>query len=914
MTAKLDPKNAMTKEQVEALIRTIHMDWDFSNWVLHDGMRMRPNGVQLGDTDQWFFALEFTDGMYSQPKFCELEVLPWAFRHVFNRSLQLADLVQIKEAVFDRTAGIEAAFVDMRELFKPEHLEIFPEQVRAWMPECGHLQDDSGMQFYIDEPPRYDAQGGLSATAMAPTGQRVECLLTEHIEALNIDLSKWDWKFSKKDILARSLGDYELGESKQIRHDLYAYALKRKGVNYTFYRRLLNDSLLHLFTAHGQVTTHRLKGADQTEETVVTIEPMFASFIDELSHIEMQQSGAAKNSGLNQVAPFFLRAEGFIPAWAMNLDRLNAWMLSACTPQIAALARQYCFVQLDHVPEEGTGRLIPMLGMTYKQGLSEQAEVKNPLARWAIRSAMTSYASMEEAWTLMQAKLTQMVQLAEAFVAFCELFGDLDELWKKDAARQLLPCHRYALSDTTGMQLVLEHLVEQPVSHTPYAVDTICLVQPMEEVLTTWIEKFHARVKQGMPVPNRRFVRRIRLSRPNKGHHIFAQSPHDSSLKGTWKYVSRQKKTMALVSGSVGIDLPALHPHEGGALSNANWKLSFEFLIDGAWFRWDTTKWKDPSRLNTHHYEANMQKLVDSMNALLSSQYAQPLDDFKRDGVCKVRALVAANKSTGNSRSPGLLFYVDGPSARPLNDYHFRPLTQWAMFWELGSVSTEEGFNRAMASVCRRLPRIRKTLMRIHNLLGDIGTDARIAALKKLTNAAFETVVDRSVLGFVTGVMASPSEIHHIDYWEHPISGSAENRLERWCDLVERNRARSKPEITPAFVNSTRFSEDSVWVGEWAGKATQGKWAYEFVDAKPHVALDIEYEIGIPSLDMTFSSNVNSIAHWKMKSKLMVDSESLYGNSQGLSVRIGMGLPIYAIVDDSASCEIIESIDSEIFA
>lgn len=932
---RLDPQGAMTKAHIDTLIRAFQRDGDFPIRVANEGYQIEPSPIQLGNTDQWFLAFEFTSKSHAPSDtatpFCQADALPWKFRKIIPTAVSVAQLDGIKESLLTRFDGFDRVMVPLMEAFTLEDLYLFPEQVRAWMPACGYLQDDTGMQFYPWDAPTYDSQGYPAGSGLIQPGQLVEDAIFEATKPLVfVDAHEWV-NHDDEHQFSEALLEYQMGPAQQIRPGVHAYALQGKHQNLALMRQVHKLSSLIVFSVHGSVHTRRIGTANDSKDTAVVLTPMISKSVFAAREVEsaMQMDWNQLHGEDGGVAPLFLRSQFALADTSINLGQLQVGLQDACAQQIGELAGHGFSVQVESIPEVGTGLVVPMVSMVYNPAPTTGTKIATTatLARWGLRSVLPINLHQDDIATFMRATLDRMVQIAPAFVAWSEVFGSLDADWKLQSIRGLLPKHRRVLCDTSGIELVLHDLSVPNAAPTPYAVDTICVGQPMEVRMTQWVESFHANVKAALPLPSRRFVDQIRHNIPNKSRHAFQIGYSGHAVTGTWKYVSRQRRTKVLVTGTFSVDLPTLNPHEGNYAYGGSWRHPFEFLIDGAWFRWDTTKWKSPEEIAIPGLAGDLQwqqalaasqakarNLAIDINTQLATRYADGFSAFREDGICEVRAFVAMDDSSMRLRSPGFLFYVNPPGGLKFDSPYRSPLNQWALFWEVKAIKSVESLQQVMDSVLRRLPKIRHTLLRLHNLFGDCTSPKHKSVIKALFASVAGSLVDRSGMGLVVGAGVTESTIDFLDYWSVPISGSVENSLARWCDSVEKCKLLNTPKPTTEFLDSLAFDTKGNWMGLWMGKSKSGKWAYEFIEGKPHLVLAFDFAWGLPSMDMTVSHRVSHVASWKSNSTLVIDSERLFGSKDALSVLLAMNLPIYAPVDTTDKSDFVEVTDSDIFA
>ena len=629
----------------------------------------------------------------------------------------------------------------------------------------------------------------------------------------------------------------------------------------------------------------------------------------------------------------------------LDLKQLQTWMTRDCAAQLRQLAKHQCEVQLEFVEDTDTLEPIPTIGMVHTPSAGKPKDPHPALARWQVRSAVSyvdAIDSMEKAQVLLLDRLERMVQIAPGLVAFSKVLGKLDTQSKVTCATAFMPDFSPGVMDPSGMELVLQRLVQEPLADDFEGKRSTREWISLEEWLSVWMKLYHRELKSFNPVAGRHFVERIRKNRPDPQQQAFHFKDRDATYKGTWKYFTRNKKPMVQVKGTVYVPIACLNPckdeDQNLSFSGPTVELHFdgvEFLFDVAAFGWDQTQWKPASiattdaagvfDLDDDQSDANPtpefspEDLVEAINARLSAELADVLADFRADGLCEVLAMQTSRPSGSRGRNAAnqsnlaLVFYVN--SAQPVT-YHAvykGPEYPWAMCQVMESVTSMQDFERAFESVVHRLPKIRSSLLGLQNLLGSIDNYGTALTVDALLESAGGWVVDNGGMGLVAGKHVRSNYVRIWDDWTLPISGSTENYLARWCDSVATVKLESTPEPAGEFLDYLEFDEDGSWLSKWADRTIQGTWAYEVTLDKPHVVLSHRLEFGLPSLDMDVSHRVPPVATWRVKAQMVIDGVTLVGSDEALTLRMVGNLLPTAELDRSVSSGMVEEIEAEIF-
>ena len=241
---------------------------------------------------------------------------------------------------------------------------------------------------------------------------------------------------------------------------------------------------------------------------------------------------------------------------------------------------------------------------------------------------------------------------------------------------------------------------------------------------------------------------------------------------------------------------------------------------------------------------------IEALDAHMHAQFASAVGAFEDDGHCQIR-VIGLHAYEGESWAPGLLMNCRLPSG-PVPDDGPHYYRQWAFRMDLPDVTSIGLFPSDMAMLVPRLPKIRQTLIALHQTLGYIDNLYNEEAFESQIREDYPTLTDDSGLQFLLCPVNDATEDHTRMIPTDPVTdGGMENWMLDWCVFAQHMKTQGEPVLTREFLASIQLADtDDNWFSAYGKEMRFIRPHLETLPGGPVLVMEMQTNHYLPIFDM----------------------------------------------------------------
>lgn len=266
---------------------------------------------------------------------------------------------------------------------------------------------------------------------------------------------------------------------------------------------------------------------------------------------------------------------------------------------------------------------------------------------------------------------------------------------------------------------------------------------------------------------------------------------------------------------------------------------------------------------------------IKALDAHMRAQFAADVNAFEWAGDCQIR-VIGVHAIEGEHWAPGLLFNyrLPGGPAKEDGPHFFR---QWAFRMDLPEVTSIDLFAPAMEKVTPRFPKIRQTLIDLHQTLGYIDSPYNEDAFESHIREEFAALTDPLGMQFLLCPVNGAVHQHmRLEQGTPPVTdGAMEDWIAEWCAYAEELKEFGAPKLTRKFLASLRRADaDGNWFTSHGGRMLLISPRLVQIRGGHALVLEMPMKHHLPMFDKQSRFQVTG-CQWFSRGRLVVNARML---------------------------------------